>query len=304
MTDRHLFAALASAVVLVAALGGWIAWRVWDSGTDASPAEPIAGTALLTPRQHLFGDPVRAQIDLVVDHKRVDPATVQVKPKFGAYRELRPMRRTESEGGGATTLRFDYLLACLTKQCIPKGDGHVDFGQVTVVYRRSSSQSTETTLVDWPPLRAAPRIAPQRMWEAGLRADIGDLPPPTYRVSPRAVELIALFLAVLFGSAALVLILRLLPLDELAVRLGVRKVDRRTRLERAFDLVRESTAAGRPEQRRRALERLAHELRRARRPELARDASRLAWSRGFPIEARLGPLSSQVERLISDGTRR
>ena len=304
MTDRHLFAALAAAGVLVAAVAGWIAWRAWDGESDASPAEAIAGTATLRPQQHLFGDPVHARVEIVVDHERVDPDTVRIRPNFGAYRDLRPVHRTRIEGGATTRLRYDYLLACLTKACIPNGAGHVDFGQVNVSYRTRTANGTETTTLDWPPLRAAARIAPQRMWEAGLRADIGDLPPPTYRVSPRAVELVALLLAVLFASAALILTLRRLPLDELAVRLGVRKVDRRTRLERALALVWESADAGRAEEGRRALERLARELRLARNPELARDASRLAWSRRFPIDDGLGSLSTQVEQLISNGSRR
>ena len=50
----------------------------------------------------------------------------------------------------------------------------------------------------------------------------------------------------------------------------------------ALALVRESATSGSPEEERRALERLAVELRRARSPALAGDASRLAWSQPVP----------------------
>jgi hypothetical protein len=100
-----------------------------------------------------------------------------------------------------------------------------------------------------------------------------------------------------------VLLLRLLPLDRWAGRLGARLVDRRSSLEQALALVRESSESGSTEEGRRALERLAVELRRSRNPALAADASRLAWSQGRPIATGVTPLSDEVERLISENGR-
>ena len=100
---------------------------------------------------------------------------------------------------------------------------------------------------------------------------------------------------------ALILILRLLPLERLATRLwGV--IDRRSALERALALVRESSKSGRAEDGRKALERLSVELKRSSNPDLAQDASRIAWSQGAPREAVVSPLSTEVERVISEGT--
>jgi hypothetical protein len=120
-------------------------------------------------------------------------------------------------------------------------------------------------------------------------------------VSPTTVEVAALVLAVLFGAAALILILRLLPLGRLAERLGLKTVDRRTSLALALARVRETADDERPDEGRRALERLARELRRVENPELAWAASQLAWSRQFPADGRLTALSSKVERLIGEG---
>jgi hypothetical protein len=98
----------------------------------------------------------------------------------------------------------------------------------------------------------------------------------------------------------LILALRFLPLDRLAVWLGARRADRKSPLERALALARESTAGGRPAEGRRALERLAHELRKTSNPELAGDASKLAWSQPPPGKDGVGELSRDVDRVIAE----
>jgi hypothetical protein len=301
VTRRQLYAALAAAVVLLAALAGLVAWRAWDS--QPGPVlgdEPIAGTALLEPEQHLFGDAVRARLELVLDRNRVDPGSVEVGANFRPYRELRPVELSRTDSGPITRLRYDYLLGCLTAACLPRGAGRVELPGVAIEYTGRRDPLPQTASVEWPPIRAAGRIDPNRLEQAALRAELRDLTPPSYRLSPRAVELIALLLAVLFAAAAGILAIRLLPLDRIAAWLGARRADRRTPLERALAQVRDVVAAGRPTEGRRALERLASELRKTRNPELASDASRLAWSRRAPGETRVEPLSQDVERVIAE----
>ena len=208
---------------------------------------------------------------------------------------------TRSEDGTLTKLRYDYVLGCLVSQCLPRGAGRVELGGVAVNYLRRGESEPAAATVEWVPIRAAGRIDPNQLDQAALRSDLRDLPSASYRVSPRTVELVALVLAVLFAVGAAILILRLLPLDRLATRLGARFVDKRSPLEQALALVSESAASGSPEEERRALERLAVELRRARSPALAGDASRLAWSQ--PVPAGIDPLSDEVERVISENGR-
>jgi hypothetical protein len=299
VTRTRLYAGLAAGAVVVAALAGLAAWRSWDS--PAGPVlgeEPIAGTALLEPEQHLFGDAVRARLELVMDRDRIDPDSVEVGANFQPYRELRPVERTRTDSGPITRLRYDYLIACLTAGCLPKGGGRVEFGGVAIEFTRPGEPVPQTASVEWPPLRAAGRIDPDRLGQAALRAELRDLSSPSYRISPKAVELVALLLAVAFAAAAAILVIRFLPLDRIAAWLGARRADRRTPLERALALVRDAVAGGRPAEGRRALERLAHELRAASNPELAGDATRLAWSKQTPGEARVTPLSHDVERVI------
>jgi hypothetical protein len=301
VVSRTLLAAVAAGAVLLAALAGLLAWRAWDSPEGPVLGdEPISGTALLEPEQHLFGDAVRARLELVLDRNRIELGSVEVGANFQRYRELRPVERTRTDSGPITMLRYDYLLGCLTAGCLPKEDGRVEFGGVAIEYSLKGDQVPQTASVEWPPLRAAGRIDPDRLGQAALRAELRDLSPPSYRVSPKAIELVALLLAVVFAAAAAILAARLLPLDRIAAWLGARRADRRTPLERALALVRDVTAAGRPAEGRQALERLAHELRETSNPELARDASRLAWSKGAPGESRVTPLSHDVERVIAE----
>jgi hypothetical protein len=299
VTRRRLYAGLVAAAVLIAALAGLLAWRAWDSPTGpVLGEEPITGTALLEPEQHLFGDPVRARLELVMDRNRVDPDSVEVGANFEPYRELRPLERTRTDSGPITRLRYDYLIACLTAACLPKGGGRVEFGAAAIEFTIPGQPGPQTGDVQWPPLRAAGRIDPDRLGQAALRAELRDLGPPSYRVSPKTVEVVALLLAVLFAAAAAILALRFLPLDRIAAWFGARRADPRTPLERALALVREAVGADRTAEGRRALERLAEELRATSNPELASDASRLAWSRHSPGKTRVTPLSDDVERVI------
>jgi hypothetical protein len=302
VTARRLFVAGVAAAVILAAGASLIAWNAWDKGGGPGLGEePIVGTALLVPEQHLFGDAVRARVELIVDTQRVDPDSVEIGANFEPYRVLRPVEVTRSEDGAITNLRYDYVLGCLVSKCLPRGTGRVEIGGVAVNYLRRGESEPSAATVEWVPIRAAGRIDPNALEQAALRSDLRDLPSASYRVSPRTVELVALALAVLFAVGAAVLILRLLPLDRLARRLGARFVDKRSPLERALALVRESAASGSPDEERRALERLAVELRRTRNPALAGDASRLAWSQ--PVPAGIDPLSDEVERVISENGR-
>jgi hypothetical protein len=302
MSDRRLdprhFVALAGIVMLLVALLGVLAWRVWDSDEQGTLVEPIAVNATLGPPQHLFGDPLRARIDVVLDARQVDPETIRPRVNFSPYRLLEAPLRRQDVSGSVTRIRYDYRLACLGYRCLPRGQRGFNLRSATVEYRRSDDGTPRTEEIDWPALEATGRIPPLRLFAADLRADYRDLGPPTYRVSPRLVQLLGLVLAVLFAAGALILILRLLPLARIAERLGLKTVDRRTPIQRALARVHET--ADRPDEGRRALERLAHELRLARRGELAGRASQLAWSREFPADGRLTALSREIERLVAE----
>ncbi len=298
MIQRRHFGALIALIVLGVAAAAFLVWRAWDRDAEGSLSDPIAATGTFTPQQHLFGDPIRARIDVVLDAKEVAPESVKLNVKFAPYRTLHPPTRTESTAGPVTRIRYLYDLACLGYRCLPVGQRRFDLRSASVEYRTASGGAGETIEIDWPTVYAAGRIPAARLWEARLRADYRDLGEPTYRVSPGLVQVVAIVLAALFAAAGLILLARLLPLVRWAERLGLKTVDTRTPLERALARVHET--ADRPDEGRRALDRLALELRRAREPELALVASRLAWSREFPLDGRLTTLSGEVERRIGE----
>ena len=271
--DRRHFAVLAAGVVLVLALLGALAWRVWDPG-EGSLAEPIAVNATLSPQQHMFGDPVRARIEVVLDAERVDPDSVKVRANFAPHRQLQPPTESRSAAGPITRVRFDYRLACLTYSCLPNGRRRFELKNAAVEYSTGRGGGVRTEEIDWPTLTASGRISRARFYEAQTRAEFRELEPPAYRVSPRLVEVIGLLLALIFAAAAVILILRLLPLERIAERLGAE--DGRHTDPRSSERLRAcgTSTPDRAEEGRRALERLAAELRSAGTPSWqARPAS-------------------------------
>lgn len=302
MIQRRHFAVLVALVVLAVGGAAYVVWKAWDREAEGSLTDPIAVAGTFTPQQHLFGDPVRARVDIVLDAREVVPESVKLKANFAPYRPLRPPTRTESSAGPVKRIRYVYDLACLGYRCLPRSQRlrRFDLHDGTVEYRFRGGEQGEALTVEWPRLHAAGRIPAGRLFEAQMRADYRDLGEPTYRVAPQLVQSVAMLLAALLAIAGLILLLRLLPLTRIAERLGLKTVDRRTPLERALARVHET--AERPDEGRRALERLAYELRLARSPELAIVASRLAWSREFPLDGRLTALSSDVERMIAEGS--
>jgi hypothetical protein len=301
LSRRQLYAALVGGALLVAVVAGLVAWRVWSSPSGPTLGEePLAAAALLEPEQHLFADPVRARLEMLVDRNRVDLGSIDVGANFDPYRSLRPPVRTQTDSGSISRITYDYLLGCLRAVCLPKGNGKVELPGVALQFKTKDNPQLQTATVDWQPLRVAGRIDPRLLTEAALRAELRDLPAPTYRVSPGAVQLIAILLAILCFVAAAALAIRFLPLDRMTAWLGRHGADRRSPLERALALVRESTSSGRPAEGRQALERLAQELHNTREPELAGAASELAWSERAPAETRVAPLSDDVERVIAE----
>jgi hypothetical protein len=258
----------------------------------------LATSSRVDPQTHLFGQRVHARLEVVYDADRVRGDSLEIAPAFGAYRVV---ERHESRAsfGHVDRVRFDWALECLTARCLPRKDGVVQFRSTRLQYEQHSLPAPQTATVEWPRLRVATRVGPDDLKALSLQADARDLPSVSYWVGPRTLALVGYTLAGLLSLAGLLLLVRALDLRaQLASALAGRR-DGLSALQRALALVRAHTARGEHDRSRPALERLAGELRKTREPDLALDASRLAWRRNNPSDTSISPLSGEVERVIA-----
>ena len=291
MSHRALWlvpaAAAAVVVVLVVALA-----QGWDRGAGGtgSPPRAFAASTALSTRAVSFGDPLAAQLDLVVDPRAIDPRTVGVQPSFGAYRVVGQSLKTTKGAGERLSYRFQ--LQCLEPVCVPP-NARVEqrFQPATVSYRTRGGEAV-TQHVAWPSYLLASQLtdAERRNPARSLRFD-ATVPPPSYRISPDLLHGLLTSLAGLLALAAAVLVgLALRPRTATGAA-----PPSESRLVQALRAVRASTANGRPAERRKALGWLGRELRAAERPSEADEARRLAWSADPPTATSAGEFATQVE---------
>lgn len=285
-------ATAAAAVLAVGLATGW--WR--SSARIARPAEPLAATARLSVRTLGFGDPLGARLDVLLDPDVADPSSVRVRPRFAPYRVTATVLRTRR--AGSVLLSYRYELECLTPACVPaRAELERRFLPALVSYRTRSGQLGRRT-VDWPSFTVVSHLSDEdrRDPTARLRVDT-TLPAVTYRIDPGTLQALLAALAVAF-----------VVLGALLVALAFRRraepaapaESALPALARALLLVRASTTNGFPTERRKALGRLARELRTAGRSDLAGDAARLAWSAEAPSADATGTFATQVESSLED----
>jgi hypothetical protein len=209
--------------LLVAAVGLAILFGGCAGGGD-EPAPPpgrfLSTQETLTPQAHLFGDPVEARLDVVVDRRRLDPGAIRVRAGFLPYRMVDGLRRSRRDFSRFTRLRFEATLRCLTVQCVPTRLGSVlgdqegrgerrtfRFDHVRVLYDDPRTGETrELRRAVWPPLDSISRLSPERedpfafrfMPGAEFEATLAPVLEPEYAVHPWLMA--ALLLA---GAAAL-----------------------------------------------------------------------------------------------------
>src|SRR5687768_3342017 len=92
-------------------------------GDDSKPLIAASKTAVvrgeLVPDVHLFGEPVEAQVDVILNREKVDPAAVQLKANFEPYENVGETRETRQDIGDFTVIRYATTLRCLRETCIP-----------------------------------------------------------------------------------------------------------------------------------------------------------------------------------------
>lgn len=298
------FAAAAGGLVALCALvvaAIVLALGLRDGDTPPVELRPFALRSSLTPASHLFGDLVTAELALTFDRTAVDAASVTVSADFRPY--LVVGRWLDERTDGRAVLRtWRWRLLCTDAPCLARGRSRrLRLPPADLAYRLADGERRRRA-VEWPVVEAATRLsAGDRQAETlnGLFR-VGLAPPePTYRVGPGPAAWL------LYGGAAL-LAAAALGLFAPELRRAFAAIPRPERdplaglppLERALALVERAGANGGGGELRKALDRLARELRRTGEGDLARSARRLAWSSRDPSRPDVGELTGEVRKTI------
>jgi hypothetical protein len=264
----------------------------------------------ISPRVHLFGEPVTAEAEFVVDPARIDPSGLQLEARFFPYTQV-AAERTETAAGDLVRIRYRFRLSCTRTACLPSGDKReIQLETARVAYgRRDTAESPDGVsvgtvraqdIVGWPTFEVTSRLGPFDVERAHWRAELGELPPPSVRATPTALG------AALLGSSALLALLGTALVASQLLRRpdGTAAADDEQRpqtpLERALAGVLASSANGAGPEQRKSLERLARELSAGGRSELAARARRLAWSPRQAGRAEVESFAADVRAVIEE----
>lgn len=290
-------AVLAAAALAVGAVFV-VGWWQGDGGSYA-PRHLVA-RASVTPRRSLFGQVVTATVQVVVDPRRIDPKSVIVTGRFRPF-ELRDETSARSRVGRADVLTFRWALQCTVAACIPRGPTGRALGAATsfslrpahLVARATDGRTVRRT-VAWPVFGVQSRLTAEDVAlslpkiESPLAA-----PAVSWRVRPVVVGAVASMLAALLLVGAALLVGSVALADGRPLRV-LRIPSHLTPVERALRLAEHAARKGETDESRKALERLAVELRRQGATARAADAERLAWSNAQPTAETVTELATAV----------
>lgn len=282
----------------------------------------IAVTTTIAPDVHLFAEPVTASTRVIVDPREYDPDRIDVRVRFAPYELLRSLERSRREVGDLVELRYTATLRCLDLACLAprfqtvlgeQEGGRPErytfrFAPAEVLYRKGDGSVELVVQRPFPALEVVSRINATQLAAAdqlGLEAAptseyIASLapPPPTYRISPRALAAGALVLA-----AVLLLFPVSLAVSFVRARWRARRRPRRLSPgERALLLVEWAGRQADGEQdRRRALEALADVLERSGAEPLAESTRTFAWAEEAPDRRRAAELAGEARSVLGGG---
>jgi hypothetical protein len=295
-------------VLLVLLVAGPLAAGCGGSD-DEIPALPagsfVSASGSLGPPIHLFGDTIDADVNVVVDRTKLDPARVSLKTFFEPYERVEEMEVARREAGSLSELRYRLRLRCLERACItstlgtivnPGGSAPRTFRFQPAQVRYTDPGSEEPRLlrtVRFAPIESVTRINAQdvtQVYGFPFRDSFTPLPAISQRVSATTLGLILLLLAAALLMLPATLVLRWWrrrrqpPPPEPAAE--------PTPLERAIALVEWSLERKNGAERRAALDALATELDAVASNGLADQTRVAAWSP-------LSPSTGETERILT-----
>ncbi len=293
-------AAFVLIVLLLAVFGP--RWWNGEGGTYAPKSVVTSGT--ITPRSSLFGDVLTAEARVIVDPRLYVPASAELASSFRPYSVRSRSRRISRGVGQASVIDFDYSIQCLSEPCLAfmsqktRSGGTLTKAPVFPDARltvRTPDGAVVAVRIPWPPIVVHSRLSAAQIALATPSLDSKVvLPAVSWRISPNELGAFALSLAVLFLLAATWLLASIALGDSRLLIRRLRIPSHLTPVDRALLLAEHASARGELEEERKALQRLAVELRIAGRDDLAGRAGRIAWSAEAPSPAVVGALASAV----------
>jgi len=289
-----------------ALLVGVVAALAAGCGGEGGPSLPegrfLAARQTVTPRVHLFAEPIVARVDVIVDSEHYDPDRMRVAPDFDPYEEDGDPRVSRRNDGRYTQLRYEYTLRCLVYACLEEVGGgppqiqpgglppspgqqaggfgerkSTRFNAARVLYDDPEKGERRVQNLSWPVVQSVSRLNYGDTGITGVgfpfEASVTPLPGATYRIAPALLGAGLLVGALALLALPAVLVVRALRREESPVE---EETPGLSPLERAIQLV-EWARARVDGDRREALEALAIELE-AQGSELTGGARRLAWS--------------------------
>jgi len=287
--------AVVAVVVLIAVVArGW--WQ-GDGGTYA-PRKTLVHTEVTPPRS-LFGQVLTAHAQLVVDPRRVDPASVELNVDLRPFQIRSESHRVTRGLGRAALIDFRYEIQCVVRACVPhqKSPGAESFQlKAAKATYRGRDGKTSTLGVVWPAFGVQSRLTAEEIALSTPQVASGSAQPPvSWALSPGLLGGLALVGASLLMLGAGWLVASVVRGDRRPLR--ARRIPAHlTAIERALVLAEHAAAHGEVDESRKALERLAEELRRQRAEGYADEAERLAWSERGPSTETVAELATSVRR--------
>jgi hypothetical protein len=295
-------AVLAMLVLLILTI---LAHRWW-TGEGGSYAPPRAIVdANVSPARSLFGEVLTARARIVVDPERFDARRIRVMTNFKPYRVRGESHDISGGPGRSVVVDFAYELQCTSRECLPRGGGRAAAAEVvqlpagTATLPRRGGGSVRRALV-WPAVAVQSRLTSDEIGLSTPKAMATAAPAAvTWGRQPDRLAALSLGAAMLLTLAAAWLIATVARRDLRLVRTP-RIPAHLTPIDRALVLAQHAATHGEVDESRKALQRLAIELRRQQEESQAKAAERLAWSAPGPSRATVDELARSVR---SNGAR-
>jgi hypothetical protein len=300
--------ALLAAVALAAIAAAGAAFLVLrDDDPEDSGIRPVRARASLSDRIVVFGDTVRAQVDLSLDLRHVDPSTVKVRAAFDPWRRVQPVEVEQTDAGSSARIRMTYVLRCLKQPCVPERDTlPFEFKPALVEFHNRAGGSGALRAA-FPRLTVHTRFSPGDLANAApWRLDVTNVPEPSYRTSPGLLLalLIGGSLILLAGGGALAYVGWPRRHVEPAPEPEPEPEILATPLEQALELLEDAARANGAADQRRSLELVAEVLgERGEEDGLAEAARALAWSPTAPGPEKTKSLASRVREALNEELR-